>query len=428
VVTYWAPTTNTSSAPWHRLLFRDRTSGGGVPDKVPTPTDAQARDRLTALAATSNGGVSVEPIRRAPSGALPAEPTVLPELAVRTFDRALDLVWARTSYSRLTAALHEEAHRRVTSEPETPGLVDEPPVGAEGEPVGGPSSTGPDDAWPVSPMGGLPGGAAFGTLVHHVLEGLDFAAPDLRAALFEACTDAGAERFVGVPAATLADALLPSLHTPLGPLAGERRLADIVATDRLDELDFELPLAGGDTPTGEAAVGQIAGLLRRHLPADDPLVEYAGDLAVPVLASQRMRGFLTGSIDVVLRVPGPDEVPRYLVVDYKTNWLGGEGPLTALHYRPEALALAMRHAHYPLQALLYSVALHRFLRWRQPGYRPGVHLGGVLYLFLRGMCGADTPVVRGPGSTGAACGVFSWAPPPALVEDLSDLLDGGGRR
>ena len=72
-------------------------------------------------------------------------------------------------------------------------------------------------------------------------------------------------------------------------------------------------------------------------------------------------------------------------------------------------------AHYPLQALLYSVALHRYLRWRQPDYDPAVHLGGVQYLFVRGMVGPDTP----PG-----CGVFDWAPPAALIIELSDLLAG----
>ena len=47
----------------------------------------------------------------------------------------------------------------------------------------------------------------------------------------------------------------------------------------------------------------------------------------------------------------------------------------------------MEHAHYGLQALLYTVALHRYLRWRLPGYDPDVNLAGVLYLFLRGMTG-----------------------------------------
>jgi exodeoxyribonuclease V beta subunit len=63
--------------------------------------------------------------------------------------------------------------------------------------------------------------------------------------------------------------------------------------------------------------------------------------------------------------------------------------------------------------MLYAVALHRYLRWRQPGYDPATHLGGVLYLFLRGMCGE-----------GVDSGVWSWRPPASLVVALSGLLAG----
>ena len=80
----------------------------------------------------------------------------------------------------------------------------------------------------------------------------------------------------------------------------------------------------------------------------------------------------------------------------------------------------MEHSHYRLQALLYVVALHRFLRWRLPGYSAERNLAGVLYLFVRGMTGRDTPVVDG-----ARCGVFTWRPAAALVEELSDVLDRG---
>jgi exodeoxyribonuclease V beta subunit len=69
--------------------------------------------------------------------------------------------------------------------------------------------------------------------------------------------------------------------------------------------------------------------------------------------------------------------------------------------------------------LLYDVALHRYLRWRHPGYDPATQLGGVLYLFLRGMCG---PGVTGPD--GSVPGVFSWRPPTDLVTATSDLLAG----
>jgi exodeoxyribonuclease V beta subunit len=127
-----------------------------------------------------------------------------------------------------------------------------------------------------------------------------------------------------------------------------------------------------------------------------------------------LRGYLSGSIDVVLRLPGQ----RYLVVDYKTNMLGP----AAADYSFRRLAETMLHSDYPLQALLYTVVLHRFLRWRQPEYQPAQHLGGVLYLFVRGMCGAETPVVDGH-----PCGVFSWLPPAPMVVALSDLLDEGRR-
>ena len=82
----------------------------------------------------------------------------------------------------------------------------------------------------------------------------------------------------------------------------------------------------------------------------------------------------------------------------------------------------MAAAHYPLQALLYSVALHRYLRWRQPDYDPDRHLGGVLYLFVRGMSAVEPTVV---GDT--PCGVWSWRPPAGLVAALSDLFDHGVR-
>jgi exodeoxyribonuclease V beta subunit len=137
-----------------------------------------------------------------------------------------------------------------------------------------------------------------------------------------------------------------------------------------------------------------------------------------------LRGYLNGSIDLLLRVRAGRAAmvdDRFVVVDYKTNWLGpSDEPLTAWHYRPAAMADAMAQAHYPLQALLYSVALHRYLRWRLASYDPERHLGGVLYLFIRGMSGPSTSRVNGQ-----PCGVFAWHPPAGLIVALSDLFDRG---
>jgi exodeoxyribonuclease V beta subunit len=197
-------------------------------------------------------------------------------------------------------------------------------------------------------------------------------------------------------------------------------LRDIARRDRVDELHFELPLAGGDAPDGQVSTADIAAVLSAHMAPGGPLVGYPDRLLDPLLATT-LRGYLTGSLDLVFRRTSGDGVPRWYVADYKTNWLGEDGrPLTAWHYRPSALDAEMQRHHYPLQALLYLVALHRYLRWRLPGYSPEVNLGGVLYLFLRGMVGPDTPVVDGH-----PCGVFSWAPPAGLIVGLSDLFVNG---
>jgi exodeoxyribonuclease V beta subunit len=266
----------------------------------------------------------------------------------------------------------------------------------------------------ASPMAELPGGAAFGTLVHAVLERVDPTVAELDAEVHEHVRAMLARTGpADLEPSLVAGALLPALRTPLGPLAGGRALTGIAPTDRLTELEFELPLRGGDRPNGTSTLGELADLLREHLAAGDPLRPYAEQLTDPVLGDTVLRGYLTGSIDAVLRVDG-----RYVVVDYKTNRLGvPDAPLTAWDYRPSALAEAMLQAHYPLQALLYEVALHRFLRWRVPDYDPATHLGGVLYLFLRGMSGPDVVF-----ADGAVPGVFAWQPPAGLVGAVSDLL------
>jgi len=192
-------------------------------------------------------------------------------------------------------------------------------------------------------------------------------------------------------------------------------LADLPVAERLAELDFDLPL-GDHGPA--RVVADLAEAMSRHLPASDPLAPYPARLLATDAARASLKGFLTGSIDVVLKLPREG----FVVVDYKTNRfpVPPEQELSVEHYHPSAMAEAMMQAHYPLQALLYCAALHRFLAWRLPGYSPDKHLGGVGYLFVRGMAGPGTPVVAG-----GRCGVFEWFPPAELVVEVSDLLGGG---
>ncbi|GAA1102917.1 exodeoxyribonuclease V subunit beta [Nocardioides dubius] len=421
VVTWWFPSTNTPDSSLHRLLVGRGPGHAAVPDRHELPDNDDVMVFFEAWQA--RGG----PVWRRVEA-----PATLPELttgersplAVREFRRVVDTAWRRTSYSALSAAAEAQSPPTlvggVGSEPEETPKTDEP-LGADAAVVDREADAAADPASAVlSPMADLPVGATFGSLVHGILEHADPQAPSWPDELRRVAADQLLRWPVELDVDRLVEALVAVCASPLGSLAGDATLAELPLAERLRELEFEFPLAGGDHPDAAAPVllGDLAPLLRRHLDAADPLLPYADALAEPALGQQSLRGYLTGSIDVVLRVDG-----RYLVVDYKTNWLGSpEAPLTAHHYRPAALAEAMGHSDYPLQALLYAVVLHRYLRWRLPDYDPSRHLGGVLYLYVRGMCGPETPRVDGEPT-----GVFAWQPPITLVLELSDLLDGGAR-
>ncbi len=427
LVMWWAPTYNGPNAALTRLLF------GRQPDTPEVATRAafgETDDEVDAVLRRWADAGAFRLEASAPADARPAPPSPPPPMEERRFGRGIDTEWRRTSYSGLIR-VEEQVVGGATSEPEQAGTDDEDELeavdGADGtEGIGGIAgvTVGVEETVPdadlASPMNGLPAGAAFGSLVHAVLEHADPQSADLRAELLARVEQERRWWPVVAGSEELADALVPMQHSPLGPLADDRTLATLPLRDRLRELDFEIPMAGGDRARADGHVlAAFADALEEHLPADDPVRAYAERLRNPSMGDQPLRGYLSGSIDVVLRVGEPDH-PRYVVVDYKTNSLGDPGrPLTALDYTPALVTEAMLHSHYPLQAMLYSVVLHRYLRWRQPGYLPETHLGGVLYLFVRGMVGAHTPVVEG-----GPCGVFAWHPPAALVIALSDLLDG----
>lgn len=253
-----------------------------------------------------------------------------------------------------------------------------------------PASTGlPDASAPARHR--FPKGAAAGTFLHDLLEWcaragfgtlLEDPAP-LREQVERRCRSRGWEEW----SPALADWLLQLLRTPL-PLnrSGSEniRLADLtrlqpelefwyqscqVSTLSLDLLVSTYTLAGEDRPQAEA---------------------------------HTFNGMLRGFIDLVFEAGG-----RYYVLDYKSNYLGEDD--TA--YTPEALARTILDKRYDLQYSLYLLALHRTLRTRLPDYDYDRHIGGAVYLFLRGC--------QAPGA-----GTFTDRPPRALIEQLDRLFDG----
>ena len=181
-----------------------------------------------------------------------------------------------------------------------------------------------------------PVGVDFGTLVHTVLEATDFAATDLDAELAEHVAAAQLRRSLDLgDADQVVQGLRAAISTPLGRIVGGVRLRDIARADRLDELAFELPLAGGDAPTGRLTLDAIAVRCGSICP---PAIRW------PVTrrgsrtrrSASQVRGFLTGSIDLVIRLDG-----RRGSRSSTTRRTGSARPAsrcTLAHYRPDVLA------------------------------------------------------------------------------------------
>ncbi len=310
------------------------------------------------------------------------------------------------------------------------GIADEllvsPPVwGAEAV-----VAPGPEDPWSSrSPFEGLGAGRQFGLLVHSVFEHADFRVQPLAGHLLDWIRRDHSFRLDGPDEEVrLAEALEQVVRTPLGGPFGEHSMLELERTARIDELRFELPLS----PRGPFPAAELGRAVVRHA-SGTPYEEW-GERLADRLGGVELHGVLNGAIDLVMQFTRPDGQVSYSIVDYKTNNLTPRGRDHLLaDYRPsdpDVIRRGMLDTDYALQALLYTVVLHRFLRWRLgDDYRPDVHLGPVGYFFVRGMIGPATPVDTaadpGPGGTPGRSGVLSWSIPLALVDEVDGLLARG---
>lgn len=368
LVVWEVPAHQSGTQPWRDLI--DRTCG---------------RD-FDAVAAGSGGCIGVHHVHTQPGpvtygGIAPADTP----LDAAEFGRDLTSDWRVWSFSGIERAVDESAHAGDSGyHTEQPPIV----VGGTDEP-------------PEETLLNVRGSAAFGTLVHAVLEETDFTSPTLDADLLTTCAAAMAHRSMPIAPQALATGLADAVRSPLGGPFGELRLADLGPADRLDELEFHLPLAA-------CSALDLAGVVAAGLPADDPMLPWfraAADGALDV----DVEGMLTGSIDLVGRVGD-----RHFVADYKTNRIAPDATFTH-----DEMVLEMHRQSYPLQAVLYLVALRRYLSVRRPDLDPAHAVVGAGYLFVRGMTPSADPA--------DARGVLWWTPPAEMLADLDALVRTGAR-
>jgi len=226
-------------------------------------------------------------------------------------------------------------------------------------------------------------GADAGNLLHDTLEHTDFIAPQWERALAKPLA-----RFGELPENCnqkhLGKWLQQCLKTelPSGPSLG-----DLPWNDTLRESEFYFPME-------QVKMSGLGKLLASHR-------QQTVQFNLP--GSHALQGMMHGFIDLIFHWQG-----RYYVADYKSTHLGDR----LSDYDEQALTANMRDNYYDLQYLIYSLALHRYLRSRLADYDPAVHFGGVYYLYLRGM------------APGKQSGIFSAEMTPQTLLELDELFGG----
>ena len=236
-----------------------------------------------------------------------------------------------------------------------------------------------------SPIGGFPRGPIAGTCLHKILERVDF--NDIENQLKVSSIIEEELNLVNISSSFIEpiNILLKRIaNIPLGGPLGKFKLKNLNPEDSIKELKFDIPICHDTNPINTLELSSIF--------REDFQNKYGSDYINKLINLNIFsRGFLTGSIDQVFADNPNHESAKWWVLDWKSNWIGnplseeGEFSCGPSNYSMYRMDEEMYQHHYPLQAHIYLLALHRFLNWRLPKYSPQKHLGGYIYVFLRGL-------------------------------------------
>ena len=244
----------------------------------------------------------------------------------------------------------------------------------------------------------LPGGKVFGTAVHKIFENRFKKGPEiftnnnLKKTMFEDVlkvesyfrnddSDISKKRFE-----TAEKMFQSTLNANIKTESEEFKLENIALRDTKPEFSFYYK------------VNKISPKLLKEIfkdfIVDDKLREF--ETKLKKLDFSMKKGYLTGEIDLLFRKNN-----KYFVLDWKTNNLGAEID----NYTPLEIKRNMCKHLYLLQAHIYTLATHLFLKQSLKGYDYDEHFGGFIYIYTRGVGETDN-------------GIYYYKPSCELIEKL----------
>ena len=325
---------------WGRIR---NTAGSPIAQVLHAGEPSDLWDDLRHLPKKSGGNIQICDISRSTSDAYDSQEDNRHKLQCKSFGKRLKSSWTISSYSSLAKNIVPDGEEENRSEPiHVPTVGERPPALSRFR---------------------FPQGTRTGVCIHEIFEQLDFQERDSRniAALVaqKLSQYAIGAQWNGV----ITEMVIDALHVHLG--CGIR-LNRISMEARKSEMEFFFPLQNDHAGT----------FRNRTLQAASDTDERSIAKSIGQMDIGLLQGTMKGYIDLVFRWNS-----RYYILDWKTNYLGAGRE----DYDQENLKRYMERRTYALQYYIYTLALHKFLQSRIAGYRYESHMGGVFYLFVRGI-------------------------------------------
>jgi exodeoxyribonuclease V beta subunit len=365
-----------------------------------TITDQHISQRIHALAAKCD--LSYRHFTQAQSEAPQAlvsqdNDAELPKLKVLKLTKPVNRAWRLTSYSAISS---QQVHLDMPAPGQDEGQ-DQVLSLVQGEEY---TEQTPQQSDPEQSPFSFERGANAGSFLHGVLENIDLQQPEqLAQVITQQSTWFGiGEEWHGCLENWLTDVLL-------APFNAKAELES--NTQALKETDTQAATQTPSISLSQLSTKQVKVEMEFHMPLHEVKVgdfnriinqyfkQHARDYQF-----EQLNGMIKGFIDLMFEFEG-----KFYVADYKSNHLGDS--YDSYHYA--AMEQAMTGHDYHLQAILYTLALHRWLKYKLPNYDYHTHIGGAYYLFIRGMSQVK------PGN-----GVYFVLPEKPMIEALDDLFLG----
>ncbi len=300
------------------------------------------------------------------------EPAITQQLSVREFKGSLYQNWTMSSFSALVSNLHGASTHRIKFDDAVTETANKTHILKEA----------------TQDQFSFPRGAHAGNFLHTLLEEIDFTElPENLDALIESLL----LRFsIEAPWLNTSKAWLNEILA--APLQHDGlQLGQLTPSKKLVEMEFYFPVETLKAEDLNALIKQYPCL--NIAPAD---VDF-----------RTLKGMLKGFIDLTFEWQG-----QYFILDYKSNHLGD----AHADYHNDALHAAMGDHRYDIQLVIYTLALHRYLKLRLADYNYEEHIGGGYYLFLRGLSASD--------DGGHKYGQYFHKPKQEMIEALDSLIQG----